>query len=110
MGPLDRASRCGGRAPCSPIGIVLLGALVLPAVGIHLGMPGARVVDQGHTSRDGYDTLVQSFGPGAAAPVFITVPAADAPHGRQGRVGTTRGRRRPRRDARPRHRDGPSCG
>ena len=61
------------------IGIVLLGALVLPAVGIHLGMPGARVVDQGHTSRDGYDTLVQSFGPGAAAPVFITVPAVDAP-------------------------------
>ncbi len=61
------------------IGIVLLGALVLPAVGIHLGMPGARVVDQGHTSRDGYDTLVQSFGSGAAAPVFITVPAANAP-------------------------------
>ncbi len=61
------------------IGIVLLGALVLPAVGIHLGMPGARVVDQGHTSRDGYDRLVQSFGPGAAAPVFITVSAADAP-------------------------------
>ena len=60
------------------IGIVLLGALVLPAVGIHLGMPGARVVDQGHTSRDGYDTLVQSFGPGAAAPVFVTVPAVDA--------------------------------
>ena len=29
------------------IGIVLLGALVLPAVGIHLGMPGARVVDEG---------------------------------------------------------------
>ncbi len=60
------------------IGIVFLGALVLPAVGIHLGMPGARVVDQGHTSRDGYDLLVQSFGPGAAAPVFITVPATDA--------------------------------
>ncbi len=61
------------------VGLVLLGALVLPAVGIHLGMPGARVVDQGHTSRDGYDLLVQSFGPGAAAPVFITVPATDAP-------------------------------
>jgi putative drug exporter of the RND superfamily len=61
------------------IGIVLLGALVLPAVGIRLGMPGARVVDQGHTSRDGYDRLVQSFGPGAAAPVFITVPATNAP-------------------------------
>ncbi|MGZ6976176.1 MAG: MMPL family transporter [Acidimicrobiia bacterium] len=60
------------------IGIVLLGALVLPAVGIHLGMPGARVVDQGRTSRDGYEMLVTSFGPGAAAPAFITVPAADA--------------------------------
>ncbi len=61
------------------IGIVLLGALVLPAVGIHLGMPGARVVDQGRTSRDGYDLLVKSFGPGAAAPAFVTVGARDAP-------------------------------
>ncbi len=60
------------------VALVLLGALVLPAVGIHLGMPGARVVDPGRTSRDGYDMLVQSFGPGAAAPAFITVPAADA--------------------------------
>ncbi len=60
------------------IGIVLLGALVLPAVGMHLGMPGARVVDHGRTSRDGYEMLVKSFGPGAAAPAFITVPATQA--------------------------------
>jgi len=60
------------------LGTVLLGALVLPAVGINLGMPGARVVDEGRTSRDGYEMLVESFGPGAAAPAFITVPAADA--------------------------------
>jgi RND superfamily putative drug exporter len=60
------------------VALVLLGVLVLPAVGIHLGMPGARVVDPGRTSRDGYDMLVKSFGPGAAAPAFITVPAADA--------------------------------
>jgi putative drug exporter of the RND superfamily len=60
------------------IGIVLLGALVLPAVGMHLGMPGARVVDHGRTSRDGYEMLVKSFGPGAAAPAFITVPAIQA--------------------------------
>ncbi len=60
------------------IGLVVLGALALPAVGMHLGMPGARVVDQGKTSRDGYDTLVRAFGPGAAAPVFITVPTAEA--------------------------------
>ncbi len=60
------------------VGLVLLGALILPAVGMHLGMPGARVVDRGRTSRDGYELLVRSFGPGAAAPAFVTVPAADA--------------------------------
>src|SRR5262249_42844691 len=36
------------------------------------------VVDTGHTSRDGYDLLVSAFGPGAAAPAFITTPAASA--------------------------------
>jgi RND superfamily putative drug exporter len=61
------------------IGLVLLGALIAPAFGMHLGMPGARVVDKGNTSRDGYDMLVGAFGPGAAAPAFITTPAADAP-------------------------------
>ena len=61
------------------IGLLLLGLLILPAVGMHLGMPGARVVDHGRTSRDGYELLVKSFGPGAAAPAFITVPASDAP-------------------------------
>ncbi len=60
------------------IGLVLLGALIVPAFGMKLGMPGARVVDQGRTSRDGYDTMVAAFGPGAAAPAFITVKAEDA--------------------------------
>jgi RND superfamily putative drug exporter len=54
------------------VGLVLLGA------GMKLGMPGARVVDEGHTSRDGYETLVAAFGPGAAAPAFITVDASEA--------------------------------
>ncbi len=60
------------------IGLVLLGALIVPSFGMKLGMPGARVVDQGRTSRDGYDMVVQSFGPGAAGPAYITVAAADA--------------------------------
>ena len=59
-------------------GLVLLGALVIPAFGMKLGMPGARVVDEGRTSRDGYEMLIEAFGPGAAAPSFITVDAADA--------------------------------
>jgi len=41
-------------------------------------MPGARVVDEGRSSRDGYEMVVQAFGPGAAAPVFVTVPADQA--------------------------------
>jgi RND superfamily putative drug exporter len=60
------------------IGLVVLGALIAPALGMHLGMPGARVVDTGHTSRDGYEMLTAAFGPGAAAPVFITTPTAGA--------------------------------
>ena len=59
-------------------GLVLLGALAAPAFGMTLGMPGARVVDPGHTSRDGYDMVVESFGPGAAGPAYVTVAAADA--------------------------------
>ena len=60
------------------IGLVLLGALIVPAFGMNLGMPGATVVDKGLTSRDGYDTLVGAFGPGAAAPAYVTVDAADS--------------------------------
>ncbi len=59
-------------------GLVLLGALAVPAFGMKLGMPGARVVDEGRTSRDGYDMVVESFGPGAAGPAYVTVDAADA--------------------------------
>lgn len=60
------------------IGLVLLGALIVPALGMKLGMPGARVVDTGRTSRDGYEAMVAAFGPGAAAPAFITVNSEDA--------------------------------
>jgi putative drug exporter of the RND superfamily len=59
-------------------GLALLLLLAGPAVTMRLGMPGARVVDQGRSSRDGYDMVVESFGPGAAAPLYVTVPAADA--------------------------------
>ena len=60
------------------IGVGLLLALAAPALGIRLGMPGAGVVDEGRTSRDGYEQVVKFFGPGAAAPLFITTPASDA--------------------------------
>ncbi|MFN8018724.1 MAG: MMPL family transporter [Acidimicrobiales bacterium] len=59
-------------------GLALLLLLAAPALGMRLGMPGARVVDEGRSSRDGYDQLVAAFGPGAAAPMFVTVPADQA--------------------------------
>ena len=78
----DRWSRMTARSLRRPgvtlaIGTLLLVGLGVPAFGMKLGMPGPRVVDKGSTSRDGYETLVASFGPGAAAPVMITVDAAD---------------------------------
>ncbi|CAB4362975.1 MAG: MMPL family transporter [Actinobacteria bacterium] len=60
------------------IGLVLLGALIIPSFGMKLGMPGATVVDKGHTSRDGYDMLVAAYGAGAAGPAYVTVDAANA--------------------------------
>ena len=60
------------------IGLGLLAALAAPALGMRLGMPGARVVDEGRSSRDGYEMLVASFGPGAAGPLFVTVDATQA--------------------------------
>ncbi len=59
------------------LGLILLLGLAAPALGMRLGMPGARVVDQGYSSRDGYELVVAAFGDGAAAPLFITVDAAD---------------------------------
>ncbi len=60
------------------VGVLLLLALAAPALGMQLGMPGPRVVDEGRTSRDGYETMIAAFGPGAAAPVLVTVDAPEA--------------------------------
>ncbi|MFJ8189136.1 MMPL family transporter [Streptomyces sp. NPDC096094] len=59
-------------------GLVLLGALTAPVIGVQLGMPGARVVDSGYSSRDGYETMTDAFGPGAAATIYVTTPTGDA--------------------------------
>jgi RND superfamily putative drug exporter len=71
-----RAMRRPAVTLATGLGVLLL--LAAPALGMRLGMPGARVVDEGRSSRDGYEMLVDSFGPGAAAPLFVTVDAAEA--------------------------------
>ncbi len=70
------AMRRPGMTLAAGLGILLL--LATPALGMRLGMPGAGVVDRGEQSRDGYDAVVESFGPGAPAPLFVTVPVAGA--------------------------------
>jgi RND superfamily putative drug exporter len=70
------AMRRPGITLAAGLGILLL--LAAPAAGMRLGMPGARVVDRGEQSRDGYEAVVESFGPGAAAPLFVTAPADQA--------------------------------
>jgi RND superfamily putative drug exporter len=59
-------------------GLALLLLLAAPAIGMRLGMPAAGVVDRGEQSRDGYDAVVDEFGAGAPAPLFVTVPADGA--------------------------------
>jgi len=71
-----RAMRRPGVTLAAGLGILLV--LAAPSLGMRLGMPGARVVDEGRQSRDGYELVVDAFGPGAAAPLFVTAPAADA--------------------------------
>jgi len=78
-----RWARWTSRAMARPqltlaLGLALLLLLALPALGMRLGMPAAGVVDTGHQSRDGYDAVIADFGPGAPAPLFVTVPAAQA--------------------------------
>ncbi|MFC0626006.1 MMPL family transporter [Kribbella deserti] len=60
------------------VGVLVLGGLMAPVAGVELNMPGARVVDTGYDSRDGYDRLVEAFGPGAGSTVFVTVPESDS--------------------------------
>ncbi len=71
------AMRRPGATLAAGLGLLLL--LAAPALGMRLGMPAAGVVDRGEQSRDGYDAVVDAFGPGAPAPLFVTVPAPDAP-------------------------------
>ncbi|HRE00153.1 MAG TPA: hypothetical protein PLV68_02570, partial [Ilumatobacteraceae bacterium] len=72
----SKAMQHPGRTLAAGLGDLLL--LAAPALGMRLGMPAAGVVDQGNQSRDGYDAVVANFGPGAPAPMFATVPVAQA--------------------------------
>ena len=71
-----RAMKRPGWTLALGLGFLLL--LAAPALGMRLGMPAAGVVDKGEQSRDGYDAVIENFGPGAPAPMFAIVPADQA--------------------------------
>ena len=79
------------------IGLVVLGVLV--AAGARHAPRHARRAGRrpGPHQPRRLRPVVKAFGPGAAAPAFVTVPAADANTRREGRRGRPQRRRRPRR-------------
>jgi RND superfamily putative drug exporter len=60
------------------LGVVLLGALAVPAMGLRLGMPGDEAKSTSTTERRAYDALAKAFGPGFNGPLMIVVDANDA--------------------------------
>ena len=92
------------------IGLVVLGAFIAPALGMHLGMPGARVVDTGHTSRDGYDMLVERVRARCGRTRVHHGPRRRREHRHTRRVAGSRRRRRARRHRTGRDRAASSFG
>jgi RND superfamily putative drug exporter len=60
------------------LGVVLLGALAIPATALRLGMPGDESKSTSTTERRAYDELAKAFGPGFNGPLMIVVDAGDA--------------------------------
>ena len=64
--------------PYAVAGLVALGALAVPVLGLDTGMPSIKVVPEGDGSRVGYAQVQEAFGPGATGPLQIVAPRADA--------------------------------
>jgi putative drug exporter of the RND superfamily len=60
------------------LGVVLLGALAIPATALQLGMPGDEARPTSTTQRRAYDALAKAFGPGFNGPLMIVVDATAA--------------------------------
>ncbi|GAA3259040.1 MMPL family transporter [Dactylosporangium siamense] len=60
------------------LGVVLLGALAVPALGLRLGMPGDEAKPTSTTERRAYDALAKAFGPGFNGPLMFVVDAKGA--------------------------------
>jgi RND superfamily putative drug exporter len=60
-------------------GVVLLGALAVPATALRLGMLGDEAKPTSTTQRRAYDELARAFGPGFNGPLMIVVDGKGSP-------------------------------
>ena len=68
------------RRPLVPLigGVVLLGALALPATGLSLSLPSEATGDPATSSRQAYDLIDEGFGGGKNGPLLGVIDAQDA--------------------------------
>ncbi|MGP4012742.1 MMPL family transporter [Streptomyces sp. 4N124] len=83
--------------PVLLLGVVGLGALAVPAMGLQLGNPGDEAKPTSTTERRAYDALVEAFGPGFNGPLTVVVDAKGSPDAKSAaetvaqRIGGTEG-------------------
>jgi RND superfamily putative drug exporter len=63
--------------------VAVLVSLAVPVLGLRTGMPSIRVVPEHADARAGQDLLARAFGPGAAAELQVSVPAAESARARE---------------------------
>ena len=75
-----RWARLLGRAPVAVLLLVVvaLGALALPARGLHLALPSDSTAATSTTQRQASDLVSDAFGPGREAPLLLVVDGRDA--------------------------------
>ncbi|AOD21530.1 hypothetical protein IM25_07770 [Rhodococcus sp. p52] len=68
------------RRPAIPLiaGVVLLGALALPATGLNLALPSEATADPATSARKAYDLVDEGFGPGRNGPLVVVVDTQNA--------------------------------
>jgi uncharacterized membrane protein YdfJ with MMPL/SSD domain len=69
--------------PVLLVGLVVLGAVALPATHMKLGLPDGGSQPTSTTERRSYDLLTEGFGPGFNGPLTVVVDAPELPRGLQ---------------------------
>ena len=69
----------GRPVPVLLIGLVILGAVAVPALHMKLGLPDGGSRPESTTERRSYDLLTDGFGPGFNGPLTVVVDAPDLP-------------------------------